>query len=240
MMYYIKDLKTNEIKEYISLSEIYKGLGLKARLSHKDIERKRIVYDRYMLSDPLDFNKRTYKPVNVETEYLLEDNGQLRKYVGTLNNLAKELGIKIHSIRQTINTNTLIQKRYRLYTDEKCIKPLVRNYKQAVKKKFFIFDLLFDKEREKVMTITELCEYLQTTRQNIHAGLSKGYKINSRYYISYTTMKQKKFKKTNAQLKKKKVDLSENGDFVYKEPNKPAKRIGKLGVDGIKNRLKNR
>lgn len=238
-MYYVKDLKTKQVKEYISLNEIYKDLGLKARLSHKDVERKRIVYDRYMLSDSLDFNRRTYKPVNVETEYLLEDNGKLTKYVGTLNNLAKKLGIKIHSIRQTINTNTLIQKRYRLYTDEKYIKPLVRNYKQAVKRKFFIFDLFFDKEREKVMTITELCEYLQTTRQNIHAGLSKGYKIKNRYYISYNTMKHEKFKKTNARLKKQKVDLRENGDFVYREPNKPVKRIGKLGVDGIKNRLKN-
>lgn len=242
-MYYIKDLQNNEVLEFTSLYKIEKFLNMKTLLKTKDAERKRVIQNRYMLSLDLDFTKERKRAKKI-VNWVVFDNDVKSEYECTAEELYKKLDITFNIFRQGVNKNVLMKNRFKIYTKGNEINHLprkVRKEREPIRKNIFIFDTLLKSINEVYLSLQEVADKYGLMKYEVVNAISQKQLIRDRYYINYEnnfTMRKKKYKKTNAQLKNKKIDLDVNGEFTYKEPNKPTVRLGKLGIDGIKNRFK--
>lgn len=236
-MYYLKDTQNGNILEFETLASIQRQFNLDGLVNKRDVQRKRLIKNRYVLSDTLDFSKPK-KQCRKRTvrNFIVYFDDSIKEYTCTTHDLAETLDIPYNSLRQYVNTSNRCGGKCYVYHKGNEIKHL-----QPKNKTFYVLDLEFGNITTKFTTLKELAESLNLKQESLRTCITSRQRIKGRYYINYdndfTIMAKKK--KKNPIDKKPKPDLNVNGEFVRKEPNKPAVRKGKLGLDNIKQRLKN-
>ena len=78
-MIYLKDLQTGEVNTFTSRYQVQKHLGMHTQIKLHDLTRKRIIKDRYMISDSMDFNK-VRKKTGITRNYIVYDNDTIKHY----------------------------------------------------------------------------------------------------------------------------------------------------------------
>jgi len=254
---YAKHLDTEEVREFESLSEAGRQIGLKFPVLAKQIYKKRIFKNEWIMAFDLneikDINRKSFtKPIYV---YDLAKNKVVKEYL-SFKELGEKYGYSEQRVRNSVYRATIVDRKYGFSYENN----LTEKYKETLKvmkstgllqnktkTKFTIIDFETGLQTTKTCYLVDLAKNLDVNYHFLCTKKNKRELVRNRYAIAtnrqdikyFEDMRIKKYaKKKTAKKKAPKIDLNVNGELVYKEPNRPVKRIGKLGTEEIKNRFK--
>jgi len=259
---YAKHLDTEEVREFESLSEAKRFFGLQFSILAKQVESGRIYNNNWVMS----FDKEKLTPINrlslMKTIYVYDiKNKVVYAEKLSMEEVATKYNLSYMKVKNSIYKGSIVNGRdygfsyngdkLEHYIEKaKKHKPKWNKKKRKANKSiptYTIIDFENGLQKKQTSYLTDIAKMLGVSYSNLSLRKNNRQLIKKRYAIAtnrqdikyFEEMRIKKYaKKKEAKKKAPKVDLTVNGELVYREPNRPVKRIGKLGKEEIKNRFK--
>ena len=121
-MYYVKDLKTNEIHEFERCIDVTLFVEYPYRLQKLMFKEGWLIKNRYVLSLDLDFDKRKRIKPNEVIDLWIYENEEIRHEKTSLKEISERYDIPLKYVQMGKNRGRLLGNKIKIYTYAKEIK----------------------------------------------------------------------------------------------------------------------